>query len=285
MKEPRYSQAGPRRIGVLALLLFLAGCTASWKAPMETRGSTPPRQTATPAPRRPVRGGYYRVRRGDTLFSIAWRTGLDYRSLARWNGIRPPYVIYPGQLLRLRPLTVASRPTAPRQTQPKTSVAPRSAPRPAAQRPRPKASRPATRSRGTHRPPRERPAAASGRLRWRWPVQGPVLARWKAGDPLRKGIKIGGRAGAPVRAAEAGKVVYSGSGLIGYGRLIIIKHNDNYLSAYGHNRKLLVEQGQLVTRGQKIAEMGRANDGRAMLHFEIRRNGKPVDPLRLLPRR
>jgi len=111
------------------------------------------------------------------------------------------------------------------------------------------------------------------------------VATWKAGDPLRKGIKIAGREGQPVLAAEGGKVVYSGSGLIGYGRLIIIKHSDNYLSAYGHNRKLLVRQDQRVTKGQKIAEMGRANDGRPLLHFEIRRDGKPVDPLKLLPHR
>jgi len=122
-------------------------------------------------------------------------------------------------------------------------------------------------------------------LVWGWPYKGKVSATFKAGDRLRKGIKIAGKLGAPVLAAESGKVVYSGSGLIGYGRLIIVKHNDKYLSAYGHNRKLLAEQGQQVTKGQQIAELGTSNDGKPLLHFEIRRNGKPVNPLNMLPRR
>jgi lipoprotein NlpD len=131
-----------------------------------------------------------------------------------------------------------------------------------------------------------RDAARSNRsLRWTWPVDGKLVSRFKASDPLRSGIKIAGEQGRKIRAAESGKVVYSGSGLIGYGRLIIVKHNDNYLSAYGHNRKILVAEGNQVTKGQTIAEMGAANDGQALLHFEIRRDGKPVDPLRRLPRR
>jgi lipoprotein NlpD len=112
-----------------------------------------------------------------------------------------------------------------------------------------------------------------------------LISGFKAGDPLRKGIKIGGRSGDTIQAAEGGKVVYSGSGLIGYGQLIIVKHNENYLSAYGHNSRLLVKEGDQVTKGQKIAVMGTANTGDPLLHFEIRRDGKPVDPLRLLPRR
>jgi len=121
-------------------------------------------------------------------------------------------------------------------------------------------------------------------LTWKWPARGRVVSRFNSADPLGKGIKIAGTRGDAIRAAEGGRVVYSGSGLIGYGRLIIVKHNDNYLSAYGHNRKILVKEGDQVTKGQKIAEMGNANDGNPLLHFEIRRDGKPVDPLRLLPR-
>jgi lipoprotein NlpD len=115
-------------------------------------------------------------------------------------------------------------------------------------------------------------------------VRGPILARFSANDATRTGIKIGGHLGEAVHATEAGKVVYSGSGLIGYGQLIIIKHNDHYLSAYGHNAKLLVKEGDKVARGKHIADMGRSNDGKAMLHFEIRREGKPVNPLALLPK-
>jgi lipoprotein NlpD len=128
-------------------------------------------------------------------------------------------------------------------------------------------------------------SAQRSRLGWRWPTKGQVVQEFARGDPLRKGVKVGGRIGQPVLAAEAGKVVYAGSGLIGYGRLIIIKHNKNYLSAYGHNRKLLVREGDTVSRGQQVAEVGKNGSGRAMLHFEIRRNGAPVDPLKLLPRR
>jgi len=226
---------------------------------------------------RKLKASQYRVRRGDTLYSIAWRANRDFRSLARWNGIRPPYVIYPGQLIRLHPPVVRHSKASPQVARARHGASSNS------------------RSRMTARPTRSTTAGAdttarparqvSARLRWRWPAKGRLVATWKAGDPLRKGIKIAGREGQPVLAAEGGKVVYSGSGLIGYGRLIIIKHSDNYLSAYGHNRKLLVRQDQRVTKGQKIAEMGRANDGRPLLHFEIRRDGKPVDPLKLLPHR
>ena len=122
-------------------------------------------------------------------------------------------------------------------------------------------------------------------MRWRWPLQGKVVQGFRGGDRTRQGIRIAALPGQKVLAAESGTVVYSGSGLKGYGNLIIVKHNDNYLSAYGHNRDLLVSEGDQVTKGQKIAAMGRANNGKPLLHFEIRRNGKPVDPLRLLPKR
>ncbi len=261
---------------------------------MESRGGSTVRGSEK-ATRSYRPGTYYRVRKGDTLFSIAWRSNKDFRSLARWNGIRAPYVIYPGQLIRLRPFQAALR--SPAVAQKKTrSPAAAGGKSPAPPKIRRNASgetrRPSAADKRAQRPsrtsvrePAPKNSAMREKLRWSWPTQGKIVARWKVGDPLHKGIKIAGRAGQAVRAAESGKVVYSGSGLIGYGRLIIIKHNDNYLSAYGHNRKLLANQGQLVTRGQKIAEMGKSNDGRALLHFEIRRDGKPVNPMRLLPRR
>jgi lipoprotein NlpD len=133
----------------------------------------------------------------------------------------------------------------------------------------------------------QKPAAAParGKLAWRWPTEGAVTVGFAAADPARKGIKIAGALGQAITAAERGSVVYSGSGLIGYGQLIIVKHNEKYLSAYGNNRKILVKEGDQVTKGQKIAEMGRANGGLSILHFEIRREGEPVDPLSLLPRK
>ncbi len=253
---------------LFGLVVLLIGCTASWRAPVESRGSRPPAKTTTHAarapgpivPRQAIRGSEYRVKRGDTLYGIAWQSGRDHRSIARWNGLRPPYRIYVGQKLRLKP----------------PSTAPKSAPRPA------------TKTKKTKKPqqePRSEPKAVVRDLRWSWPVQGRVVSSFKGTDPLRSGIKIAGSRGKQIRSAESGKVVYSGSGLIGYGRLIIVKHNDKYLSAYGHNRKILVAEGERVTKGQKIAEMGTSNNGDPVLHFEIRRDGKPVDPLRLLPRR
>jgi lipoprotein NlpD len=250
---------------------LLAGCTASWQAPVESRGSShPPAKPVTRAAKRPgpivpqkaIRADEYRVKRGDTLHGIAWQSGVDHRSIARWNGLRPPYRIYAGQILRLR------SPAERRGS---------STPRPASKTPQ--AARP------PRRESRSESKAVTRELRWSWPVKGQVVSQFKAADPLRSGIKIAGTQGKHILSAESGKVVYSGSGLIGYGRLIIVKHNEKYLSAYGHNRKILVAEGEQVTKGQKIAEMGTSNSGAPVLHFEIRRDGKPVDPLRLLPRR
>jgi lipoprotein NlpD len=222
------------------------------------------------------RSGYYRVRRGDTMYSIAWRFGYDHRRMAAWNGIRSPYTIYPGQLLRIRPPTstkVASTrttrypksPTASTQTTAKKKSA---------------SAKKVTPSKNT-----KSKAVTSVKLRWQWPTKGKVIQSFSSKDPNRKGVKLAGYAGEAVHASEAGKVVYNGSGLIGYGMLIIVKHNNDYLSAYGHNRKLLVKEGDQVKKGARIAEMGKSGSGQAMLHFEIRRNGNPVNPVTLLPRR
>ena len=278
---------------VLSLLavLLLGGCTASWQAPVETRSTRHPVITRPVAePQR--RADEYRVQRGDTLYTIAWQRGLDYRDLAAWNGIRPPYRIYVGQTLRLVQRSASRVPSAP------PHGATHSSGKPPAQRkvqaPQPA---PATRHPETSKPAAARPASASSgrsgqgdavattRLSWQWPANGTVVSTFKAGEPLRNGIRVAGRVGDRISAAERGKVVYAGSGLIGYGRLIIVKHNDNYLSAYGHNRDILVREGDQVAKGQDIATMGAANDGSPQLHFEIRRDGKPVDPLGKLPRR
>jgi lipoprotein NlpD len=261
-------------------VLLLAGCTASWQAPLETR--SPSRPPAVPLPND---AEHYRVQRGDTLHGIAWRAGVDWRNLALWNGLRRPYTIYPGQVLKIKPppaRPVAARPPARPAAREPVAAAPRPAPArtPAAQpRVEPKPE-PAPAPKAATRPP-----LPGGPLSWRWPTDGKVVASFASADPARKGIKIAGVAGQAVRAAEAGDVVYSGSGLIGYGRLIIVKHNENYLSAYGHNRKILVQEGDRVTKGEQIAEMGESNNGQPVLHFEIRRDGRPVDPTRLLPRR
>ena len=244
---------------LILVVVVLSGCTASWRAPLETRGHSQQRISHTIT--------RYRVKNGDSLTSIAWRADLDWRSLAAWNGLRQPYTLIPGQVLRLR---------APRQVATKSRPPPRRPPVAPATK---KKSKPVV-----TRPKAKTPTAPTRTLTWGWPARGKLVSRFAGGDTNKKGIKIAGTPGQAVLAAESGRVVYSGSGLTGYGGLIIIKHNDNYLSAYGHNRKLLVQEGDRVTKGKRIAEMGQVPDGRAVLHFEIRRDGNPVDPLRLMQR-
>lgn len=219
-------------------------------------------------------GPGYTVHRGDTLYSIAWRYDIDVKDLARWNGVSPPYTIYPGQRLRMSPPAASAG----------TQVATRD---PVASTHKSPVHSPQTSSSNSPRttlpvPDDSRPASA---LRWQWPADGPVIKTFSADSTGKKGISIGGTPGQPVRASADGTVVYSGSGLIGYGQLIIVNHNKNYLSAYAHNQRILVREGDRVTAGQQIAELGSTGTDRPMLHFEIRLNGKPVDPLKYLPRR
>jgi lipoprotein NlpD len=290
-----------------ATVLGAAGCASTGQAPVEDRSINPsarPRGMTAPASKSTAAAsGTYRVQRGDTLYSIAFRHGVDFRELAEWNGIPPPYTIYPGRELRLSPrgaarppaatATIASPPsnpaatsgTAPRAVQPPPPARPVAGTSPAAN-----AGTPAHVGSPTVAPPAvvAAPAdssATNGDVAWRWPADGQLVGGYVAGDPMRQGIDIAGESGAPVRAAADGTVVYSGNGLIGYGELIIVKHNPAFLSAYGHNRKRLVQEGDRVKAGQTIAEMGSSGASRDELHFEIRRNGKPSNPLDFLPRR
>jgi lipoprotein NlpD len=233
----------------------------------------------------------YVVRPQDTLYSIAWRHDLDYHDLARWNGIGPDYRIAIGQVLQLKPTThqLAARPppSAPHSVSPS---APPSAPThphdvPRVSPPQPLPSAP-TAAAGAPRAPStgaaeatKPPGAPSGALQWVWPTEHSAAPRSVPGG----GILLLGQLGQAVRAACSGRVVYTGSGLRGYGNLIIIKHGDNLLSAYAHNRELLVREGQDVVSGQAIAQMGTGPHQIAALYFEIRLNGKPVDPLPYLP--
>ena len=225
----------------------------------------PSASSATRKPSQGKPGATVRVQRGDTLYGIAFRNGVDVNDLARWNGLGAPYTIYPGQTLKLypgssRPTTTPPRSTAGTTTRPTPPPAPVTRPAPA-------------------------PAPANSGFAWRWPAEGHLIGRFVGGDATKQGIDIAGSSGQAVRAAADGVVVYSGAGLVGYGELIIIKHSDTYVSAYGHNRRLLVREGQQVKAGQSIAEMGSTGTDRVKLHFEIRRQGKPVDPLQYLPRR
>jgi lipoprotein NlpD len=327
----------PRRTLRLPLLLFVvlsAGCVQRGGAaedrappaqiparPVVSEQSVPLRQPDSP---------YRTVVHGDTLYSIAWEAGRDYREIATWNRIASPYTIKPGQSLRVLP---------PPAAEAKTTTKGR-AQRPAAKTRSPSASRPGSASTvakpgpkiavpaasppavtGRNAPDRNSKAAGTvksdktptsarsstakpvvakvdkpqtrGRTAamgsnssagvWIWPADGSVQNRYSESDT--KGLDISGTRGAAVRAAASGRVVYQGSGLRGYGQLIIIKHNDEFLSAYAHNDRIYVKEGDVVKRGQKIADMGSTGTDRVKLHFEIRRQGVPIDPLKYLPKR
>jgi lipoprotein NlpD len=249
------------------VLALLAGCAARGPAPVTERGLA-----ELPA------SGVHVVRGGDTLYSIAWRYGLDWQRLARANGIGPPWTIVAGQRLTLRTDRVASTRRAAsgdaaRETRsdPPTASPSRPEARPSAPRP----SRPAPST----------PAAPTGPVDWAWPLQAPVTAAFGSGATPNKGIDLRGEAGARVRTAAAGEVVYAGTGLRGHEALVIVKHDDTWLSAYAYNDGIRVREGQRLEAGAEIARLT-GEDARARaLHFEIRRDGKPVDPVGLLPRR
>jgi len=331
---------------LVAAAVVLAGCDLTRSSVVVTRspGSTyTPTHAATPSPAPP--GGSYKVMKGDTLYSIAFRNKVDFRDLASWNGIAVPYTIWPGQDLRLSPPghdtkaapshaaapVVAAVP--PPSNPPPVAGAPHNVPPPAqptqpafqhvteAEAAPPSVPAPATTTNTpvvvagkpaesvvpvptpvatpgapaapvaaapVENPPASTPIVASGASRnaggitWRWPADGSMLKKFSSGDAI-PGIEIGGKAGDPVRAAADGVVVYSGNGLVGYGELVIIKHSDSFLSAYGHNRKRLVKEGEKVKAGQTVAEMGSSGATRDELQFQIRRDGNPVDPLQYLP--
>lgn len=250
-----------RRALALLLVASLSACgTATVVKP--SGGGSASSTSTTPRVSVAKPGQTAVVRRGDTLFGIARINNITPRDLAAWNGLSEPYTIYPGQALRLYP-GGASTPGRPSSTGGTTTTVPR----------------PAT------PPPAATAAPVNSGIAWRWPAEGALVGNFVAGEATKQGVDIAGSSGQAVRAAGPGVVVYSGAGLVGYGELIIIKHNDQWLSAYGHNRKRLVNEGQNVKAGDQIAEMGRTGTSRDMLHFEIRYNGKPVDPLIYLPKK
>jgi len=251
-------------------LTMLTACSQHRPAPVEENSSVQVKRQSNA-------DSTYRVSSGDTLYAIAFSYGLDHRDVAAWNGIPSPYVIYPGQSLRLSPpASVIGRNSG------KSSGVKISGIKTPAEA--------TTRTRTSSAPPPVTVKAASMQSSadpqsWKWPANGRVLRGYVAGDPSRNGLDIAGKEGQPIIASSGGKVVYSGNGLIGYGELIIIKHSERMLSAYAHNKVRLVREGEQVSAGQKIAEMGRNDQNEQLLHFEIRTRGKPVNPLRYLPKK
>lgn len=309
------------RVAAVGALLLAAGCVTQQPAPVVERAPqtfrTPGSVASVPAGAAAPGARSYAVRPGDTLYSIAIEHSMDYRELARLNGIVDANSIEVGQVLALAPATGPGQAPAPAVKggdEAGVVVTPLRSPS-AADAPPPPAAKASTappptlsgavkrepapqklpysaetlaRLRGGEpqpATPAQAPKSGAARvdgLSWGWPTSGSLAGGFTEAS---KGLNLVGRRGQPVYASAPGKVVYSGSGLRGYGQLVIIKHNQAYLSAYAHNSKLLVKEGQSVGRGQQIAEMGDSDAGRVQLHFEIRRFGKPVDPMRYLPNR
>lgn len=278
--------------------LLLAGCgTRMNKAPVEDRGTSSGTSMSTSAaqpgmvvaPIKPLPGaenagkpGYYTVKPGDTLIRIGLETGQGWKDIARWNNLENANLIEVGQVLRVAPPGATPPPVIAADTgvvtRPVTSstIAP-STPASAASTPKPGASAPVPVPAPA---PSPAPSAGEDDLNFIWPASGSLLAGFD--EARNKGYDIAGKAGDPVLAAADGRVVYAGAGLRGYGNLVILKHNNTFLTAYAHNQTLLVKEDQAVRKGQKIAEMGSTDADRVKLHFEIRRQGKPVDPARYL---
>jgi lipoprotein NlpD len=254
--------------GSLLLAACLTGCGTLPLSPVSEQGTN----------LRHPESVYREVLPGDTLYSISWESGRDYRDVARWNGIAPPYIIVPGQKLRLFPPASAERaraptpkPSSPPPERSATAESSASGKKSSVVEPAMPASRRAS-------------ARAARQLAWTWPTEGRLVERYSATGP-NKGIDIAGRRGQPILAAAAGQVVYQGGGLRGYGQLIIIKHNADFLSAYAHCDKIYVKEGNVIKRGQKIADMGSSGANQTQLHFEIRYRGAPVDPQDYLPKK
>ena len=280
-------------IGILITSCLLYSCSSSPSgAPISTRGQPPSTIVVE-----------HIVAPGETLYSIAWRYGLDYKGLARVNGIGSDYGIFPSQIIRLEdnvsvtsvpsPVVVTTPPVRPtvvvkpvpksrplvKTSQPKISPSPVIEKPIAARRPE-KKSTPVSKG--------DDFVSGSGKIYWRWPAKGKVITNFYRNTGLKKGIDIEGKKGESVNAAASGKVVYAGGGLRAYGKLVIIKHSETYLSAYAHNHRLRVKEGDVVKSGQRIADIGSSGvgvKGKPRLHFQIRKNGKPINPLPLLPKR
>ncbi|MEN9539577.1 MAG: hypothetical protein RLZZ126_1812 [Pseudomonadota bacterium] len=295
----------------LSALLAACGSSPSTRAPVEDRGAssttTAPVAVAQPVPvtgaipapatadklppgaENAGKPGYYTVKPGDTMIRIGMDTGQNWRDIVRWNLLANPNQIEVGQVLRVIPPVAGAAPTAGTGAVVASPVPARNAqastvpPAGAASVPGVAAPAPVVASVPAAPAPATAPAAADDELAWMWPAEGQVIAAFD--EVKNKGLGIAGVAGTAVVAAADGRVVYVGSGLRGYGNLVILKHNNTYLTAYAHNRALLVKEDQNVRKGQKIAEMGNSDADRVKLHFELRRQGKPVDPVKYLPPR
>ena len=289
-RSDRRASARPVWQGVVAMavLLVAAGCSTtrvSGPAPVEDRGGATraPAVVVMPGAENAGKPGYYTVKPGDTLFRIALDSGQNWRDVQAWNSLTNPNALEVGQVLRVQPpsAVASSAPATPATpTGPSTSPVASSG---VVSRPLESAPPVASTSPTTPPAPPAPASAGADELTFIWPAQGTVVTPFDEAN--NKGVSIAGKIGDPVLAAADGRVVYAGAGLRGYGNLIILKHNNTYLTAYAHNQALLVREDQAVRQGQKIAEMGSSDTDRVKLHCEVRRLGKPVDPIAYLPKR
>lgn len=255
---------------IIFIFQFLGACSTHNPAPVSDRSYGKPSVQKIPSSKTHI------VKPGETLFSIASRYGLTYQQIASINRIPPPYTIHVSQKIHLGGVAYSAPSKQQAGKVNNSQVAKKTPVKPT----------PARKEKATPKPVAQPTKAADAtKIPWRWPSQGPVVARFTGSKGLNQGIDIGGKLGEPVMAAAAGQVVYAGSGLRGYGMLLIVKHSDVFLSAYAHNDRLRVKEGDSVKAGQVIADMGSSGTDRVKLHFEIRRSGVPVDPLQYLPRR
>lgn len=280
-----------RTLLIILFLTLLSACGYHPPAPVDE-------QSNAMVKRQLNSDGSYYVRSGDTLYAIAFGYDLDPMNIAKWNDISSPYVIYPGQRLQLSApagrhggsdrssdVKISTVKTPGQATTRTVSSPPKSSStRSSSTTVTPTKSEPTPNVSKTTKPASPASKTADPKS-WKWPTKGRVLRGYVAGDPARNGLDIAGQEGQAVKASSAGLVVYSGNGLIGYGELIIIKHSEKMLSAYAHNKVRLVNEGEQVSSGQRIAEMGRNTSDEQLLHFEIRSQGKPVNPLIYLPKK
>ncbi|MDT0604635.1 peptidoglycan DD-metalloendopeptidase family protein [Thalassotalea castellviae] len=270
------------RIVILMLILFIVGCSSRHTpAPVVDVNAQLPLSKKI---KNSLKATEYIVKKGETLYSISWRAGLDVRTIAQLNNIPAPYQIFPGQKIFLSPrLAKASKNKPSResiQKQPQIVVK-----KPIATNKKQEYGE-VTRGQKIVKKPLSKKGSFSQKVkRWVWPVNGKIIAKFSTRKQGNKGIDIAGSRNEPVKAAADGRVVYAGDVLRGYGKLVIVKHNDDYLSAYAHNDHILVKEQQAVKAGQVIAKMGDTDAERVMLHFEVRFRGKSVNPLKYLPRR
>ena len=260
--------------------LLIIGCSHDPATVLVKELRTPPKITR----------GAHIVRHGETLYSIAWLYNRDFNELAQVNSIGRPYVIHPGQTLSLSSPKALSQKALSQKALSQKALSQKARSASHTAKSKPVRANPVAINKQQSIKKQTAETAKKNSLsyfnsRWRWPTDGRIVTRYSLKVPVNKGIDISGKLGEPVRAAESGEVVYAGSELTGYGRLIILKHNSSYLSAYAHNKELFVREGDSVKAGQKIAEIGSTGTTEPKLHFEIRRNGKPVDPMGYLPKR